>query len=269
MLSIATAKDHRIQEPSKQVPVGKIAILFPCVETVQVSSREVSATAAEAAYRMVPHFVDEGKRKFGWKVEVFKYDEVIEAERSILSDLSKVPTRSELASIASKLGANYIAYYTVQEFTGARTRGGLFGGRVTGRASITITVFDSSLGKLVWQKQLIATSRADEDSSMGKRMDLALHDAIRQGLDPFLVRGETASVASSSRNFVASVKKVMEDGASVLLDLGAGSNLSKGDIFVSLDGKTKIRILEVFQNGSTAQLIEGSLSEGQIFKSQD
>ena len=64
-------------------------------------------------------------------------------------------------------------------------------------------------------------------------------------------------------------KALLTNSKSVLLDIGATSDIAPGDIFVSLDGSTKIKITQVVENGSIADVTDGAATVGQVFKSTE
>jgi hypothetical protein len=247
---------------------GQIAFLPPILDTVQVAQREGSASPFEAAKRVIPKLAREAEPKLNWRgVRVLDYDATRTAAVAVVDEaaLAKAPTLSALKRLAERTNSDYIAYYTVREFTGARTEG--FGARTTGRSSISLTVFSRAKNGLVWQADTIDTSSAPGESlPMGPRMDQSLFNAIRKSLDPFILKGETKEVASTAVGYVATVKQVLGDGKRVLLDLGKDSGVAAGDELASIEGSARLRVVEVLQNGCIAEVLEGPVKSGEVFK---
>ncbi len=255
-------------------PKGKLAILTPIDQTTAVSGRGQSATVLEAADRMMPELAkDSGHgHSLKWEVQIVDYKDVKEAETDVFGQGEKiVPRKSTLKTLAKKLGVDYVVYCTVHEFTGYTSLGHFYGigDHTGGRTNLTATVFDSSSGKLVWQSSEKAVSSGSVGTSISHRMDRSFYDALHKAVDPFFIDGKVTDVKSSSSGTVATIKKVIGDGKSVLLDIGASSDIAVGDELTSLDGKTKIKITKILDNGSLADVTDGAASEGEVFQTSD
>jgi hypothetical protein len=52
----------------------------------------------------------------------------------------------------------------------------------------------------------------------------------------------------------------------VLLDVGKGQNVSVGDVFKSVESDAEIKVIEVLENGSIAEVVTGAPKEKEVFK---
>lgn len=248
---------------------GRLAILEPIVNLIPNSKRDSSASPLEAANRVIPKLAEEASGRLRWKVEIVDYAETLRAQVRVTGPTNlRAPWRvSDIRRVAEILDADYVAFYTVKEFTGARTKE-LPSPRTTGRAHVDLTLFERKSGKFIWQEQVIDTStHFGPHLALGTRMDQSLYNAIRRALEPAVLHGKRKPVNTPAADYVAVVKQVVQGGKRVLLDLGSGSDAAVGDLLYSMDGKATLRIVEILQNGSIAEVLRGRASENEAFKS--
>lgn len=254
----------------------KMAILEPIARPTSTERKE-AINIGEVAERVIPRFIDEAHKKFRprWdSVEFVPYERAVEVQREIilknsLSNTELIP-RPLLRVIAQRLQCRYIVQVIVSELSGRRKdRASL---RPEGRAVIDIYVFDAELGKYVWHEARNQTSgRVDlfGGTTIHKARDQAFLNALREGLQPFVLHGERKEVRLEVDNLVATVRSVASETGIVLLDVGVRAKVHVGMGFVSLDGKCRLRVKEVLANGSIAEVLEGTPEVGQVFKSVD
>lgn len=254
----------------------KMAILEPIAKPVTAGQKE-STTIHEAAARVIPRLMVEAHKQFKPKwtnVEFVPYEQARSAQREILVSYSLDPSAlippSLLKLLAQRLQCRYIVQSVVSELTGARPV--RLTAQRTGRVVIDIYVFDAEMGKYVWHDARTQTStRVDwfGSSSLKQVQDQALLNALREGLEPFVVHGERKEVPIKVGGVVANVKSLVKETGAVLLDVGVDAKIFVGMEFISLDGKCRLRVKEVLANGSIAEVLEGTPEVGQVFKSVD
>jgi hypothetical protein len=246
----------------------KIVILQPASKITLAGQKE-STTVYEAAARVVPKIEKLAKDKYKWPYFVVDYDEGLAAQKEAMGDRTfdgYLPV-AMLGTIANKTGARYVVHSVVHEFTGARSA--RITAQRTGRIIIDILVYDAKEKKLVWQDSQSKTSTRTDwfaDSSLREVQDQAFVNALKEGLDPFM-DGQRKEIETQGVNVVATAKSVFESGKKVLLDIGSSVLTTTGVEMSSLDGKCKIKITEVLQNGSIAEVLEGTPEVGMVFKS--
>lgn len=255
---------------------AKMAILEPTSKVVVAGQKE-STTVQETASRVIPRLIQEATTKFKPKwdnLEFVPYESARAAQREIIVSYSlsgeDLMPPSLLKTLAQKLQCRYIVQSVVFELTGARSE--RLTRQRTGRIVIDLYVYDAQEGKYVWHDSRTQTSiRTDwgGTASLREVQDQAMLNAFREGLEPFVVRGERKVVAVQTSNLIATVKSVIKETGTVLLDIGASAKVYVGMEFISLDGKCRIRVKEVLANGSLADIVEGTPEPNQTFKSVD
>ncbi len=250
-----------------------IALLQPTTQTGSIAGQNnQTVSPLEAAGRVMPRFIKEASEKLKWnQVTWIPYDTVLKAQQEAMGELfvaNEPPKVRHCLAIGKALGARYVVTYAIRELTGYRASGLV--ARKGGRASISLMVFDTESKRYVWQSENTETSIREAwlgNESLSKMMDQALFNAIRKALEKF-VKGERMEVKTSSVQLVAKVVAMVAD-KKVLLDLGQDKGLRVGDILVSFDGKTKLKVTEVLDNGTVAEVVEGEAKEGLVVKSTD
>lgn len=220
--------------------------------------------------RVIPKLANEANARLGWKVEVVDYGETLKAQARVNGPTNlRTPWRvSDLRRIAEALDAQYVAFYTVREFNGARTKE-LPSPRTTGRSHVDLTLYERASNRFIWQNQVIDTStHFGPHLSLGNRMDQSLFNALRKALEPAVLKGKTKPVATPAAAYVAVVKQIVSNGKRVLLDLGSGTDLAVGDVLVSIDGGTTLKVIEVLQNGSFAEVLRGRAKVDEAYRSE-
>lgn len=254
----------------------KMAILEPVAKPTVAGQKE-STTVQEAAERVIPRLIVEAHKKFKprWNnVEFVPYEQARAVQKEVLVsyslDINELIPPSLLKLIAQRLQCRYIVQSVVAELTGARSI--RLTAQRTGRVVIDIYVYDAVLGRYVWHDSRTQTSTRTDwygASSLKQVQDQALLNALREGLEPFVLRGERREVAIKVGGVVANLKSIVKETGAILLDVGSEGKVYIGMEFVSLDGKCRLRIKEVLSNGSIAEVVEGTPEVGQVFKSVD
>jgi len=171
-----------------------------------------------------------------------------------------------LKPLSEKLGVRYLAFFAINQLTAFRTTKGTF--MTNGRANIEIFVYDHDVNDYVWQKTQDAKSSqfsAYNQGSLSTRLEVALLYALMDALKPF-AKGERVKVERPVSNVIATVQKSLADGKRVLLDIGKAQNIGIGDIFKSIESDAEIKIVEVLENGSIAEVTTGTPKEKEVFK---
>ncbi|GIV02203.1 MAG: hypothetical protein KatS3mg082_2974 [Nitrospiraceae bacterium] len=250
----------------------KIAILEPATTAVVAGQKE-STTVQEASRRVIPRLIKESQEKFKpkWEVDWITFEEASRVQKEVLGDRlinSEFIPAPLMQQIADRLHCRYVVHSVVHELTGARSTRLTY--QRTGRIVIDILVFDARENKYVWQDSRTQTSTRTDwfaSSSLVEVQDQAFLNALREGLEPFILKGERKDVQTRGVGLVATVKSVFSEGKSVLLDVGADVPVTVGMEFLSLEGNCRLRVVEVLSNGTIAEVIEGVPAVGQVFKS--
>ena len=236
------------------------------------NSPDAGTTPDENARRVVPKLAAEATGKLGWPMCIEDYEKTVAAEDAILGSTgtgSKTLRFRQFKEVAVKLGVRYVAAYVVQELVGYVADRWGFSARTTGRCRIDLLVYDANCNEFAWQANVIDTSTAGGESSRRARIDQSLFNALRKALEPFVVKGERRQVVRQPSSLLATVKQVASEGKVAVHDLASDSGIKIGDEFVSLDGKSRLRLTAVLQNGSTAEVVLGTCAAGDIFKSEE
>lgn len=180
-----------LTQPTAVIPEGKIALMEPVVSQEIFTAEGPRLDAFDGAERVAKRMENEVKRWKGWKVRFAKYQTTLEEQRQQFGPRGSMIGFADLAkldAIAAKTGSRYVAFYSLKEFTGARTSG--FGARTTGRATLDLTIFDSDSDRYIWQQSQTETStRTGTRTGMQPRMDQALLNCLRIAMEPFAVKG--------------------------------------------------------------------------------
>lgn len=261
---IAPHPTHACAADGKNGPraSGVVAILRPAIETVQQAGTDhMSTDPIESAERVLARLSREARGWKGWGGLAFiDYEDTVKAQDAVFgpsvaeSDILKL---KQLQKIAETLSARYIVSFKVNDLS-AYHSGDMLLTRQGGRATITVTVFDNSVHRFVWQDTKTETSIHSGLIGGGSAhyLDQALLNCLRTSLTPF-ARGETKAVQTKSTKVVAKITSLIKRGNTVLLDLGESSGITVGETLTSFDGQVTVKIVEVFVNGSCAEIVKG------------
>ena len=165
-----------------ELPKGSLVLMDPHVDAASNYAAGTKFDIREASRRVLPRVARESSG-WGWQVKT-----VANLDRKSLGMTSPDPSLSELGQMAKELNADYLVYSTVYRLTGART-GGL-SARLSGPASLLVTVYDRAEGRLVWRDKVEETStRPGSRGELRARVDQAYVSAFKKALDPFCAKG--------------------------------------------------------------------------------
>lgn len=255
----------------------KMAILMPrsSFQTLsgQVNLGTGTTSIEEAAGRVLPKLVKDAAPKAKWKdIELVPFEDAKAAgaaEAAGMVDSASGRVRYADA-VAKRLGVRYVVTSEVRELTSYRAASFPVA-RKGGRATIALLVYDAQEKKYVYEDTKTATSvhaAYTLNDSLKSIQDQALLNAYMQALEPFVKKGARKEVTTASQKLVGTVKSVAK-GGKVLLDLGTASGVRVGDTLASLDGSVKLRVVEVLENGSIADVIEGKPEKDMAVRSID
>lgn len=252
---------------------GTIAILRPIVETSQSAGTDLKRTnPLESADRVLTRFGQEAKGWKNWKgLSFIDYEAITKAQDEVFgaeAPESPIILLRKLQRIADSLTVRYVVTFKVNELS-AYHAFSFTGSRQGGRANLSVTVYDAQLHKYVWQETKTETSIHSQligGQGSAHYLDQALLNCLKTSLTPF-VEGQTKNVETKSTKLVAKVTGLISGGKSVLIDLGQTSGLSIGDTLTSFDGTVKVKITEVFSNGSTAEVTSGTPEKDLVLRS--
>lgn len=172
-----------------------------------------------------------------------------------------------LKPMAEKLKARYLLCYAINELTAYRAVNS-FQSMTRGRADIALYVYDSEADEYIWQRAEKADSGRPSTFNLGSlaaRLDQAMINALVRALEPF-AKGQRMKIERPTANVIAVVQKSLSDGKKVLLDVGRAQNLREGEVFRSVESDCEIRVVEVLENGSLAEVLSGTPKEKEVFK---
>ena len=172
-----------------------------------------------------------------------------------------------LKPLAEKLEVRYITIFAINQMTAYQSDNTVVA-MAKGRANIEVFVYDREVNEYVWQKNQEAKSShfsPYNSGSLSARLEHSLQMALSDALTPFS-KGERVKVERPVSNVVATVQKVLGDGKRVLLDVGKTQNVGVGDTFKSIESDAEIKVVEVLENGSIAEITKGTPKEKEVFK---
>jgi hypothetical protein len=165
-----------------ELPKGKLVLMDPYVDAAASYASGTKFDIREASRRVLPR-IEKESNGWSWQVKC-----VANLDKKSLGMTNPDPSLSELGQMARELKADYLVYSTVYRLTGART-GGL-SARLSGTASILVSVYDRAEGKLVWREKAEETStRPGSRGELRARVDQAYVSAFKKALDPFCAKG--------------------------------------------------------------------------------
>ena len=255
-------------------PLAAVAILPPVISAHGQTQEypvlgQDKFNIEDSFHRVEKRFVNESKHR-RWPFQI-EDEATVEAAFSgatgtAYTQKSQLPFNS-LKGFADQIQARYLVQITINEETSYRKTNTLLA-MASGRANINLAIYDAQSDSFVWQKEITAeSSRGDYGhwGSLSARQDQALLNCMLRAIEPF-AKGERMDIPRPEINVIATVKKVLEDGKRVFLDLGASSNIEAGTIFDSIESGSEIQVTSVFDNGSLAKIVKGSPHAGEIFK---
>ena len=131
-------------------------------------------------------------------------------------------------------------------------------------------VYDREADKYVYQTgawcETTHPYKQSRDVGLRREQDGALNGALTKALENF-AKGEREEVEIPVPKIVVQVAKVLANGK-VLLAEGKDKNLYPGMVLASIESDAVIKIVEVLDNGSIAEVTSGSVKEKEVFKPQ-
>ena len=165
-----------------ELPTGTLVLLDPHVDGSANYAAGTKFDIRDASRRVLPRVAKESGG-WGWKVRT-----VPNFERKSFGSTTPEPTLSELGQTAKDLNADFVAFSTVYRLTGARSGG--MSARLSGTASLMISVYDRAEARLVWREKVEETStRPGTRGELRARVDQAYVSAFKKALDPFCAKG--------------------------------------------------------------------------------
>ncbi len=165
-----------------ELPSGTLVLLDPHVDGGANYAAGTKFDIRDASRRVFPRVAKESGG-WGWKVRT-----VPNFDRKSFGATTPEPTLSELGQTAKDLNADYVVYSTVYRLTGARSSG--LSARLTGSASLLVSVYDRAEARLVWREKVDETStRPGNRGQLQPRVDQAFVSAFKKALDPFCAKG--------------------------------------------------------------------------------
>lgn len=247
-----------------------IVILPPVIRTQQNAQRsDKQVNPNELMPRVLPRMVREvEKKKWPFVVSNPKDIEAIYLKSAKSPrDPAKEYSFGLLKTIAENANTRYLVVFAINELTGYRTTNTLQA-MTKARTQIDVSVYDHETDEYVWQKSETAESgRASYGNagSIGQRLDQAMVNALTRALEPF-AKGERKKIGRPTANVIATIQRILSEGKKVLLDVGKTQNVSVGDIFKSVESDCEVKVEEVLDNGSIAEVLTGMPKEKEVFK---
>lgn len=264
----AYADDRQDREKENDKPA--LVILPPIIRTQQNAERsDKQVNPNELMPRVLPRMEREAEKK-KWPVRIINPPDIEAVYLSVAAaprDPSKEYKFGFLKPIAEKVNARYLVSFAINELTGYRTTN-TFQAMTKARTQIDLFVYDRETDEYVWQKSEKSESARGSFAnagSIGQRLDQAMVNALTRALEPF-AKGERKKIGRPTANVIASVQRTLAEGKKVLLDVGKGQNVSVGDVFKSVESDAEIKVIEVLENGSIAEVVTGAPKEKEVFK---
>jgi hypothetical protein len=261
----AHADTQKQPQEAENKPV--MVILPPVIRTQQnAERRDDQVNPAELMSRVLPRMEREADKK-NWNLTIVNPPDMEAVYLSVTStprDPAKDYKFGHLKALADKLKARYLTSFAINELTGYQTRN-TWTPMTKGRVQIDLFVYDRETDEYVWQRTEKAESGRGGVANIGQRMDQAMVNALTRSLDPF-AKGERKKLGRPVVNALASVKRTLAGGKKVLLDIGKEHNLTIGDILRSVESDAEIKVTEVLDNGSIAEVVTGAPKADEVFK---
>ena len=270
----ATAQDKRNKKDTDTKDSDKpvMVILLPTVRTQQNAQRnDDQVNPSDLVGRVYPRIVKEADKK-KWPFRIVNPESL----ESVYLSVSSTPRNPEkdtpfgfLKPIADKLEARYLVSFAINELTGYQSKNTLQA-MTKARTQIDLYIYDRETNEYVWQRSEKSESgraSAFGAGSIGQRLDQALVNAITRAIEPF-AKGERKKIGRPVADVLVSVQKVIADGKKVILNAGKGANLTEGDLFKSVESDCELRVIEVLENASIAEVVSGTPKVDETFKSK-
>ena len=258
---------HGDDKKDERIPM---AIVPPTVRVLSISQGEdAQLNPSQIMDQIIPRVINDSNRR-KWPFRILPASTVGSVYQSAtgheLKPTDEVPI-SDLRNIADKVNCRYLVTFRVNELV-ARYKQEFLGRYILGRANIDLFVYDRETSSFIWKTNQVSQTRHEYNiGNVGLRreQDGALNAALTRALEPF-AKGERKSVERVQPNTVVTVQKVLADGKRVLIDTGRSADIQPGDEFSSIESDLRIRITEVLDNGSIADVVSGSPKEKEALK---
>jgi len=269
-LLLAMASGARADARQKAEERPLMAVVPPTVRIINVSQGEdAQVNPDQIMSQVIPRVANDAARK-KWPFRILPPDTAGRAYAAATGH-DRGPTDpvqfADLKPLAEKIDCRYLLVFHVNELASA-SHDELFSHTLNARANVDLSVYDREKDAYVWQTNKVAeTHHPMRPGNVGLRreQDGALNAALTQALEPF-ARGDRKMVDRPKLNVVVIVKKVLADGKRVLLDAGRDYNVRVGDVFKSVESDLEVRIVEVLDNGSFAEIVAGEAKDAEVLK---
>lgn len=252
-----------------------MAILAPTVPIVQVADVSLLTLPLDSAEKALPKLIREAPTRLKWHaIALVPYEQAVSAQKEVLGEHNLESRRlnvRDLDRVARALDVRYVAYFTVKEL-GSYTSDRLVYKSKTGRATIALLVYDAQAKKYVWVDERTETSTRQQwlkGESLRERQDQALYNAVRKSLEPFVLEGRRRVVQTPAVGILATVQRIVKGGRQVVLNVGEASGLRTGETMRALDGGCRVRVVEVYGNGTLAEVLDGRPRESDVFMTSE
>jgi hypothetical protein len=258
------------QEDSRSL----MAIAPPTIPLLNVAHGEYAqSNPAQIMEQVIPRVAKDGeKQKWPFKIMT---QETISGVYAAATGAERKPDEEikfgDLKHLADKVGCRYIVVFTVTELTSRYFMApSLLNATpaLTARAAIDLKVYDHDENKFIFRTTAWCETRhpqvASKDVGLRREQDGSLNGALTKAPTPF-AKGERNTVETPKLNIVVTVSKVLTNGK-LLLDAGRTQNVSIGMNLASIESDAVIKIVEVLDNGSVAEVVSGKPKEKEVFK---
>lgn len=167
--------------------------------------------------------------------------------------------------IAEVLHARYLAYIQIAEITFYRSSNTLVY-ETKSRARIYLAIYDHDTDSFVYHcvtKALTANFSPFNAGSLAGQIQDSFLRVIQLALDPFS-KGKRMKIPNPADSYLTSIKNIEGEGKRVLLTVGS-AQAKPGDLLASLESKAELRIVEVYDEGSLAEVVKGKVENGEAF----
>lgn len=251
-----------------------VGILPPLIKTEQTSQTSDETLNPLSLMRtIIPMLAKEGQKR-QWP---FDFMPPSQLEPIYLGVVGKSASENvelnfyDLKPIAEKAKVRYLMRFTINELAAYHGTNTILPSNKA-RANVDLVIYDAEKDAYVWQDSIVAESQKSSArfllGALSKRRDQALLSALSRTIDPF-ANGARKDIGRPEFNVIATVVKPLGDGKQVLLDVGKKSNVFAGSLFKSIESDAIIKVTDVLDNGSIAEVVNGSPKANEVFKPYD
>jgi hypothetical protein len=274
LLLIVTTCRVNAQDKTTESKLPSLAFVPPTVKLINVSLKEDAQINPEQIMnQVVQRVINDGKKK-KWPFQMLPPIKISSVYKEVTGS-DKEPTVAvrfnDLKALATRASCQYLVVFAVNELT-SRYYSNFFGDRVTARAVLEVRVYDSDTNAYVYDVTYAAETdhprELNKDVGLRREQDGAINKALTKALEPF-AKGKRMVVTLPVANVLVTVQKVIKEGKAVILDLGKKSELSQGMILRSIESDCEIKITEILDNASIAEVLKGTPKDKEVFRPQE